>query len=167
MNRPFIEDDMADISALLSYLQNENRHLTNERELSVFAYSIALRDGEHGIRVGPLAFPRPLPGSVSDDFPGLIEQQAFFKGDGIKWEYIDPPDRQRLRKLGYRYLFLIVGQEAGGNPWRMPEHEDVLAKIKDKDGALYQTFFADSSYLTGRRIHRNIFLYVFRLPALT
>ena len=168
VDRTFIDDDMADISELLFYLQKENRRLTGSRDLGVFKFSVTLRDGENGIRVGPPLLLRDCwPQEVHDEFPSLIAQQAFFKGINMQWDNIADGGEGRMfgRISGRRYLFLIVGQEAGGNLWTLPEHGFVLSKIKEKYGDLYRSFFADSEYIVGRRICRNIFLYVYRLPA--
>ena len=123
--RTFIEDDLADISELLSCLQKENRRLTGNPELGVFKYSVTLRDGEHGVMIGPPAqlsklWPR------YDDFPVLISHQAFFNGIEMKWDNI--ADGDEPRRPDYRFLFLIVGQEAGADLWTMPDRGLVLAK---------------------------------------
>lgn len=68
---------------------------------------------------------------------------------------------------GFRYLFLTVLTqcEDKNELWNIPQEKIIIDRIRENDGRVYRKFFRDAGLIMKRRMHKNLFLYVFRTHA--
>lgn len=167
-NRLVLEDDMADLSTILLYLDKENRRAPGGNELNVLRSSATLCDD--GRRTW-LEEAIPLDERFSEmDSTELVTLQAFYQGIKINWKDAPLLTKPTARKMADRdtprnYLFLTLVHQTSdaARMWDMPEEGTVLAKIKEQNADVYGRIFPGSVMLTSCRMHRNLFLYIFRI----
>lgn len=64
----------------------------------------------------------------------------------------------------YRYMFFTVLKQCDDKDdiWNMPDEKDITGRIEEINPALHDKFFKDNALLTKLRIHKNLFLYVYK-----
>ncbi|MFA5388676.1 MAG: hypothetical protein WC312_02850 [Candidatus Omnitrophota bacterium] len=179
--------DMADISDIIRYMVSKNK--SGGKELKILTSGITLYGENDGIRTGRL-YPVYSFWGAPDDSGVLYGIQAFYQDARVTWRavpvylYTEPPpwgafaslagayypegpDNSLKKDLaGYDYMFFtVINQRAGEEAmWSMPAEGPIIENIKQVNRPLYDGFFADAKLFTKRRMHKNIFLYVFERP---
>jgi hypothetical protein len=177
-DRVVLEEDMADIGGLLSYASRQGGG-------SALTCGVTLReDGRKAWLEDAVPMIRYSPSLDAADL--ILEPQAFFSGTRILWKKFSLANRSEdslwvreegkparpaaLRTDGrHDYVLLTVVHLPADKRklWDKPDERTLLRAIRSKNARVYRKLFAGSTLLTSRRLHRNLFLYAFRLPAKT
>jgi len=90
-----------------------------------------------------------------------------FNSQGQDGRLIEESASNQLKEdlSGYSYIFFTVLNQSTDEDeiWQTPAEGVIIDKIKEINRPIYDKFFSNISLFTKRRIHKNIFLYVFEI----
>jgi len=189
-----ISQDMTDMNHIFTILANENKRKTGTANLHILSSSVILYYNGEKINIGR-SYPFYAFEGDFDDARWLYAPQAFYSGVQVQWKYLImhlSPDDFGIHPLGtfandsatarakkgyasqmeediseYKYMFLTILSQSNdpAQIWQMPPIQAVLDQIKETNSSMYNKFFSNITLITKCRLHRNFFLFIFRINA--